>query len=390
MADIDSIGLALFRRVYRRCAEIARAEVVGAFGQAYQGGKWQWPHLLPGHGYELTQHGTYTFTTTDIPADTDTATVTRTYPIAYAAGVVPDVSASSHDVGWIASAAPTPGNEETQIDIALSRRIPLTNPQSGTVAVTFPSGASQYVYAGNPVTFPTAYDPVVTPNPVVIPQSNVAGFVARAINITTTGFDLVVDYQPNASSGTVGTPTPNQSDDNTTDTTGMWGVGTGTPVSPIETQLAYSKVAGANGSGGDGTTGNNSDGTDTGAASRSPNTGAQSQDHTHLEHDAGGQTGGESVGHDHAMDHTHPHNASGGNHTHPVPDAQHKHGMVDHVHNMNNHHHGLASHTHAFTGLTSTTSGVVHMDVTYQAFGTRAAPAVSKLLTWTAVGQQAS
>jgi hypothetical protein len=376
--------------VYRRCAEIARDEIRATIGQAWRGGKFQWPFLLTGHGFELTQHGTYTFTTSDIPANHDTGTVTITYDIPYAAGVTPDLVATAQDVGWIASTVPVPGNENTQMALSLARRIPLTNPQTGTVSLTFPSGASSYAYPSNPVAFPTAYDGSVTPTPVVLPQTNHPDFVAVASGITTTGFTLTIYYRPNLSSGSVGTPSPNQSDDNTTDTTGMWGVGTGAPVSPIETHLAYSKVAGANGSGGDGTTGNNSDGTDTGAASRSPNTGDQNQGHVHHENGAGGNTGDEDVSHHHAMDHTHPHNNSGGTHTHPVPDAQHKHGNDDHVHNMNNHHHGLALHTHPFTGATTLTGGSQALTIVWESFGQRAAPAVSKLCSWVAIGTQAS
>jgi hypothetical protein len=273
-------------------------------------------------GLDLLQHGTYTFTTTDIPANTDTATVTRTYPLPYAAGVTPDVLASSHDVGWIASAAPTSGNEQTQIDISLSRRIPLTNPQTGTVSLTFPSGASSYAYPSNPVTFPGAYDSSVTPTPVVIPQTNHADFVAVASGITTTGFTLTIYYRPNLSSGSVGAPSPDQSGDNATDSTGMHGVGTGSPVSPIETQLAYSKVAGANGSGGDGTSG--ASGT--------------------------GASGAGSAGH----------------------------------------HHTLGAHTHPFTGATTLTGSSVALTIVWESFGQRAAPAVSKLCSWMAVGLGAS
>jgi hypothetical protein len=165
-SQIDSIATALFRRVYKRCRDIAHAEFVGQFGPAWLGGKFQWPFLLP-------------------------------------------------------------GNEQTQINISLSRRIPLTNPQTGTVSLTFPSGASSYAYPSNPVTFPNAYDSAVTPTPVVIPQTNHPDFVAVASSVTTAGFTLTIYYRPNLSTGSVGAPSPDQSSDNATDSTGMRGVGTG-------------------------------------------------------------------------------------------------------------------------------------------------------------------
>jgi hypothetical protein len=86
------------------------------------------------------------------------------------------------------------------------------------------------------------------------------------------------------------------------------------------------------------------------------------------------------------MTHTHPHNSTGGDHTHPVPDAQHKHGNDDHVHNMNNHHHGLALHTHPFTGATTLTGGSQALTVTWESFGSRAAPSVSVTVSFLARG----
>jgi hypothetical protein len=73
-----------------------------------------------------------------------------------------------------------------------------------------------------------------------------------------------------------------------------------------------------------------------------------------------------------------------------VPDAQHKHVSDDHVHNLNNHHHTLGAHTHPFTGATTLTGSSVALTIVYESFGTRAAPAVSKLCTWTAIGLGAS
>jgi hypothetical protein len=367
-------AITLFRRVYKRCRAIAHAEFVGEFGQAWRGGHFQWPFLLPGHGYELTQHGTVTFLTSDIPANHDTGTVTVTYPIAYASGVTPDIVATAQDVGWIASAVPVPGNENTRMALSLARRIPLTNPQTGTVSLTFPNGASSYAYPSNPVTFPNAYDSAVTPTPVVIPQTNHADFVAVASSVTTTGFTLTIYYRPNLSTGSVGAPAPDQSGDNATDSTGMHGVGTGSPVSPIETQLAYSKVAGANGSGGDGTSG----------ASGTAATGAGSTGHVHQENTAATYTQNANTAGAGAA-HTH----TGPSHTHGVPDAQHKHTYDDHVHSLNNHHHTLGAHTHPFTGATTLTGASVPLTIVWESFGTRAAPAVSKLCSWVAIGEQA-
>jgi hypothetical protein len=373
MDDAERIGLALFRRIYRRCAEIARAEITATFGQAYRGGIWQWPHLALGHGRELTQHDTYTFTTTDIPVNRDTATHTVTYPLPYAAGVVPDVLASSHDVGWIASAEPTAGHEQTQIDISLSRRIPLTNSQTDTKSLTFPSNASSYAYPSNPVTFPNAYDGAVTPTPVVVLQTNHPDFVAVPSGVTTTGFNLAVHYRPNLSTGSVGAPSPDQSSDNATDSTGMRGVGTGSPVSPIETQLAYSKVAGADGAGGTGTS----------AAGGTGNTGVNDAgaNHAHTENTAAAYAQNATTA---TNSNTHAH--TGPSHTHGVADDRHKHTYDDHVHNLNNHHHTLGAHTHPYTGATTLTGSSVALTIVYESFGQRAAPAVSKLCTWTAIG----
>jgi hypothetical protein len=324
-------------------------------------------------GLDLLQHGTYTFTTSDIPANTDTATHTVTYPLTYAAGVVPDVLASSHDVGWIASAEPTSGLEQTQINISLSRRIPLTNSQTDTKSLTFPSGASSYVYPSNPVLFPTAYDGAVTPTPVVVLQTNHPDFVAVPSGVTTTGFNLAVHYRPNLSTGSVGAPSPDQSSDNATDSSGMRGVGTGAPVSPIETQLAYSKVAGADGAGGTGTS----------AAGGTGNTGVNGAgaNHAHTENTAAAYAQNATTA---TNSNTHAH--TGPSHTHGVADDRHKHTYDDHVHNLNNHHHTLGAHTHPYTGATTLTGSSVALTIVYESFGQRAAPAVSKLCTWTAIG----
>jgi hypothetical protein len=215
----------------------------------------------------------------------------------------------------------------------------------------------------------------VTPTPVVIPQTNHADFVAVASSVTTTGFDLTIYYRPNLSSGSVGAPAPDQSGDNATDSTGMHGVGTGSPVSPIETHDAYSKVAGADGIGGAGTSG----------ASGTAATGAGSTGHVHQENTAATYTQNANTAGAGAA-HTH----TGPSHTHGVPDAQHKHTYDDHVHNLNNHHHTLGAHTHPFTGATTLTGASVPLTIVWESFGQRAAPAVSKLLTWTAIGLGAS
>lgn len=364
MTDIERTALALWRRVYRRSAEIARDEVTARLGQIIRGGKVQWPYQLPGHGHELTQHGTYTFTTSDIPVNTDTATHTVPYALAYAAGVTPDVSASSHDVGWIASAAPTSGYEQTKIDISLSRRIPLTNPQTGTVSLTFPSGASSYAYPSNPVTFPGAYDAALTPTPVVIAQTNHADFVAVASAITTTGFTLTISYKPNASTGSVGAPSPDQSGDNNDLSTDMYTVGGAHTPSSVLTDVPSTNTSGAAGV----------------AATTANGAGAN---HSHTENTAASYTQNATTG---TNSNTHTHN--GPSHTHDM--ANHTHITGNHVHNLNNHHHTLGAHTHPFTGATTLTGSSQALIITYMAFGTRAAPAVSKLCTWTAIGVQAA
>lgn len=365
---ILSTGLRLYRAIYARCREIAHAEVIGYLGQIIRGGRVQWPYQLPGHGYELTQHDTYTFTTTDIPANADTSNVvTIDYPIGYdTSGAAPDVYASSQDSDWTATATPNGSNPHTQLDLFAARRAPLTTPQTGSASPTMLAGHSSVVYSGNPILFPVAYDPASTPVPIILFQTTDPDFVAQATSPTPTGFDLTVYYRPNMASGGL-----------STDPTGLT-VTAMQPISPATDVLAAASAS----TGSAGSTANNSDGTDTGASSRSPNTGDQSQDHTHLEHDAGGQTDGESVGHHHQMDHTHPHNASGGTHTHPV--GAHTHPVDDHHHSKTD-----PGHTHTFGGTATDVSADTPITVVWQSFGTRAAPAATVDVSWLAIGQQA-
>jgi hypothetical protein len=397
--EIDSIGAALFRRVYRRCAEIARGEIRATFGQAWRGGKFQWPFLLAGHGYELTQaangyDSTHAVITVAPGATTATQHVTFDTARPYVSGSTPVVLASSGDGNWLATWSNV---DDTGFDLTVTA-IPATISGEHDVAIASGSNSgTQAISFG--VTFTAS--PVVEVEVVDDPSgsSAEADYQPSIQGRSTTGFTAKLVHFPinnavqTSDNATLTTgPTPDQSGDSSTDTTGMHGVGTGSPVSPIETNLAYSKVAGANGTGGDGNTSNNSDGTDTGDSSRSPNTADQSQGHQHPF--TGSPTGDEDRSHHHDMSHTHPHNNTTGNHTHPVPDAQHKHDYDDHVHNLNNHHHTLSDHTHSLNNHHHTVNmfpnepSTRHLTLGWTATGIVTAAGGTVPVSWLAFGPQ--
>jgi hypothetical protein len=205
---------------------------------------------------------------------------------------------------------------------------------------------------------------------------------------STTNFWAVIFHMPHPTplttssvTETSGTPNPDITSDSVAYSTGMYPTAGTTPasVTPLPT-------GGVNGSP---STGNNSDGTDTGGSSRNP-TADQNQGHVHHENGAGGNTNDESVSHNHQMDHTHPHNASGGDHTHP--EGAHDHNTADHRHNLNNHNHTLSAHTHDLAAHDHTVDVFPNetadrtLRVGWTAFGRQHADATNVPVSWVARG----
>jgi hypothetical protein len=277
MAGMGASGF--LTRLLRTVQDMIDAGITARLGTIIQGGRVKWPYLEQGHGYELVLSGAVDIT---ITAGSDQAYVDVTFDANRPYSAVPILC------------------EAVQND-----------PGGGHFEGDYQAWHTRLTAAGF--------------------RLHIAHFPLSATNFPVVGGTTVhtgaMDSPPVATS----TPSVNQTSDNANDTTGMHGVGTGSPVSPIETQLAYSKVAGANGSGGDGTSGASGTG-----ASGAGSTGHVHQENTAATYTQNANTAGAGAAHTH----------TGPSHTHGVPDAQHKHTYDDHVHSLNNHHHDLSNHTH--------------------------------------------
>jgi hypothetical protein len=373
-------AITLFRRVYKRCRAIAHAEFVGEFGQAWRGGHFQWPFLLPGHGYELTQHGTYTFTSGEVPPGADVSSV---HPIIYstdaitdyATGQVPDVQATPQTSGWIAYAKPTSGAEETSLDLWVERNAAGASArQTGYHAATVWNGYSvSGLTSGTPgtaetVTYPTAFDS--TPS-LMAHVETVSGGVPTGIwaadyipviqSQSASGFTFLLDYRP-----AQGTPAdtdyaPTGLSDTTTTMLGILGA-------PVKAEATTDAVPGAG---------------ETGAIEAGISTGAQDHNHTHSVPSgtdaSGGTTGNQSVDHAHGMS---------------PPGSTHKHPVGPHTHLIDDHHHAVVEphsgdgHRHAL--LPATVSGDQTRAVVWTAIGPEATSAGLPTVSWQATAVQAA
>jgi hypothetical protein len=334
MADIERTALALWRRVYRRCAEIARAEVVGTFGQAFQGGKWQWPHLLPGHGYELTQaaygyDATHAVITVAAGATTATQHVAFDTARPYVSGSTPVVLVSSGDGNWLASWSNV---DDTGFDLTVTA-IPATVSGEQDVAIAGGSNSgTQAISFG--VTFTAA--PVVEVEVVDDPAAlNAEGDYQPSIQgRSTTGFTARLVHLP--------VDNAVQTSDNATLTTGM----SSPPVL-------------------------------TGGVNGSPVTGLQDHDHVH---DTSGGHG--TLTTIQQADGAIPSTLANHAHGLALPGSDHTHNTGDHTHSLNNHHHTV----NMFPNEGSTR----HLTVGWVATGIVTAAGGDVPVSWLAIGVQSS
>lgn len=383
MGDIERTALALWRRVYRRSAEIARDEVTARLGQMFRGGKVQWPFLLPGHGYESTQHGTYQFSSGEVPPGADLSSVhTLTYPIAYATGQVPDLQALSQTTGWVPHAKPHSGAEETQIDLWVERTQAGANTrQTGHANATVLSGNS---VSGSPagtatnVTYPTAFDS--TPS-LMAHVETVSGGVPTGIwaadyivvvqSQSASGFTFLLYYRP-----AQGTPAdtdyaPTGLSDTTTTMLGILGA-------PVKAEATTDSTA-------IGDPGSTLGVTDPGSGVF---TGDQTTNHAHVipqdDYTATPPAGGFKTGN---QDTPHQHGLS-------LPGSNHFHGVGPHGHIIDDHHHAVVEphsgdgHRHAL--LPATVSGDQTRAVVWTAIGPETTSAGLPTVSWQATAVQAA
>ncbi len=328
--DVDRIGLALFRRLFARCAEIARAEITATFGQAWRGGKIQFPYLQDGHGHELTQalngyDATHAVITVSAGATTGFHHVDFDTARPYVSGATPVVLVSSGDPAWLAT---WENVDDTGFDLRVTA-VPLSVSGEHDVAISAAANSgTQAISFG--VTFTAA--PVIEVEVVDDPSgtNKECDYQPSILSRSTTGFTAKIVHFPIQST---------QSSNNATLTTGM----TSPPV----------VTGGVNGT------------PNTGASSRTPDTGDQSQGHQHPF--TGSPTGDEDRSHHHAMDHDHPVGA-------------HDHNTGDHTHSLNNHHHDVDP----FPVEPSTR----HLTVGWTATGVLSAAGGDVPVSWLAIGVQ--
>ena len=320
---------AFWPRVYRTVGDEALVAIKSTFGDAWKGGRFQWPYLLPGHGYELTQHGTYQFTLAEIPANADASSVhTLSYPVAYASGQVPDVQATSTDPAWVALGRPTPGTEETQADLFVVRAVPLAlRRKSGAQNANLTAGSS----ASGTVTV-TYSAPAWASTPSLALRADGPDYVPIVTAESTTGFSFILYYRPAQGHSVT-----------TADATGVVATSTTDP------------VPGAG---------------ETGAIEAGISTGTQDHDHHHSV-PAGTDAGGGTTG---IQDTNHGHGMS-------PPGSTHKHPVGSHGHPVADHHHAVSVTQPVVPSNTTRT-------VTWTALGPESAPAATVLVAWQATALQ--
>lgn len=349
-AEIAAIGKVLWPRVYKKCRDVAKAEIANTFKGAWRGGKWQWQYSQSGHGFELQQTGVQNFSTSDLTITTDLFTAAPiTYPIGYDLTTAnPRVYAQSQDTDWVATAYPTPGNEHTQITVALKRADSRTLIQFGHVSGTILSGTDHVDVSTG--TFPSTF----AATPVVDPNTDNTLTRVNVLTVSTSSATFRVSYVPTTAAGQI--------------TYSKTGLGDPTGVAEVTNYSATGVGTGDNSDGTD--TGDNSDGTDTDAAS-----GPGSHSHGH----------NASGGH-----HTHPHNTSGGHHTHPINEPS-AFGNTGHNHTLTEPTVGSDhGHKHDFTGDAENAPSDTAFTLHWVALGGRVVIAANVDLCWASIGIQSS
>lgn len=313
----------------------------------YCGPEFTGEQALPNSGRYTAGGGVAVAASTDATTHGDYGTQHVTFPIAYAAGLVPAVVPASEDAAFVASVS---NINNTGFDVTVRRLRPLTDPLSGELDLTIPLGSNAIDAL---VTYGVTYDaaPVIQLEVVDDPSGADAesSYQASQHDRSTTDFWAVIFHMPHptplttaVASGTSGTPSPNTSGNNANQTTGM-----GDP----------STLTGAGGT----------------AA-----TGAGSTGHVHQENTAATYTQNANTA------------GAGAAHTHTGP--SHTHVTGDHTHSMNNHSHDLASHTHALGAHTHTVDVFPNeganrtLRVGWTAFGRQHADATHVPVSWVARG----
>jgi hypothetical protein len=364
--------------------DAADKAITRRFGRGWFGGRFQWTHQLPGHGYELVQRGTYAFTSGEVPPGADASSVHPiTYPIPYATGQVPAVIPGPQTSGWIAYAKPTSGSEETSLDLWVERNAAgLSERQTGDHTATVWNGHSvSGLTSGTPgtaetVTYPTAFDS--TPS-LVAHVETVSGGVPTGIwaadyivvvqSQSAGGFTFLLYYRP-----AQGTPAdtdyaPTGLSDTTTTMLGILGA-------PVKAEATTDSTA-------IGDPGSTLGVTDPGSGVF---TGDQTTNHAHVipqdDYTATPPAGGFKTGN---QDTPHQHGLS-------LPGSNHFHGVGPHGHIIDDHHHAVVEphsgdgHQHAL--LPATVSGDQTRAVVWTAIGPETTSAGLPVVSWLAIGLQ--
>jgi hypothetical protein len=364
--------------------DAADKAITRRFGRGWFGGRFQWTHQLPGHGYELVQRGTYAFTSGEVPPGADASSVHPiTYPIPYATGQVPAVIPGPQTSGWIAYAKPTSGSEETSLDLWVERNAAgLSERQTGDHTATVWNGHSvSGLTSGTPgtaetVTYPTAFDS--TPS-LVAHVETVSGGVPTGIwaadyivvvqSQSAGGFTFLLYYRP-----AQGTPAdtdyaPTGLSDTTTTMLGILGA-------PVKAEATTDSTA-------IGDPGSTLGVTDPGSGVF---TGDQTTNHAHVipqdDYTATPPAGGFKTGN---QDTPHQHGLS-------LPGSNHFHGVGPHGHIIDDHHHAVVEphsgdgHQHAL--LPATVSGDQTRAVVWTAIGPETTSAGLPVVSWLAIGPQ--
>jgi hypothetical protein len=272
------------------------------------------------------------------------------FPVPYPTGALPTVVCNSLNPEYHAQVTDT-SITELGFDITIVRRQSLENRRQeyiDGVVVTAGTQVSGFVTVN--------WSPVFQATPTVILETDNPDYVAVYTGKDANHVTFRVWYRPNARpGGTVGPPSPDQTDDNSDYSTGMYPTAGTVPASttPLPTG-GVNLVSGATPVTGDPNL----------IAGVSPTTGDQNVGHVHPENTLPGNTGDESV--------SHHHNVAG----HQHDEGAHDHDTADHRHNLNNHNHTLSAHVHSFTGNDNNSPGDT-VTVTITAIGTETSSTVT-------------
>ncbi len=307
----------------------------------------------------ITKSGTYATSggvavaaSTDVTTHGDYGYQDITFSPAFPAGVTPDVVATSDDpdfVTWVDRA----NTSDTQVRIYVRRLRSLSEPLSGELDLTIPSGGNAIDAL---VTFGVTYDakPVVQVE-VDEDASGVDGesqYQASLHDRSTTNFYAVIFHMPH--------PTPLTSSTNATNTTAPSVADTlGMNSTPIVTSAPSANVTSSAGV----------------VATTVNGAGAN---HAHTENTAATYQVNATTS---TNSNTHSH--TGGTHTHDL--SNHTHNNGDHTHNMNGHTHTLNNHSHTVDVFPNEGSNRT-LRVGWVAYGRRNAAATHVPISWIARG----